>query len=235
MKKAFINIVIPTYNASKSIRLLVSQLEKALADYDLTIILVDDASADNTTSIIEVLAKEYGNILYHFSQVNKGQQASLRIGLKMLTTPCEYVVTMDDDLQNPVEMVEKLIEKIQLGFDLVYAIPVANITSPQPSPSLIRRFGSKFRDALFHSFTNKPKEVQVSAFRIMTYELAVKLATSKKKYFYLSAEAFQYQIKVADICYPYVPRYAGRSSYTFGKLLLLYWKLLLTYKLKIID
>ncbi|MBR0597171.1 glycosyltransferase family 2 protein [Sinanaerobacter chloroacetimidivorans] len=229
-----INVIIPTYNASGTVRLLTEQLEKELGRYDFRILFVDDASMDDTRDIIQTLAQEYPNIDYFFARKNRGQQASLHTGLKMISEPCEYVITMDDDLQNPVSVIPSLLETMKSGYDLVYAVPVIGKEAVNPSPSFIRRLGSRFRDLLFDSFPNKPAGVRVSAFRILSYELAVKIAESKKKYFYLSAEAFQYDIRTANITYEYVPRHCGRSSYRFGKLLLVYFRLLMSYKLKLL-
>lgn len=240
----FLNVIVPTYNASGTINELVDQLEKELGQYDFRILLVDDASEDNTRELILSLAGAYSNIDYYFAPKNRGQQSSLRTGLGRMSVPCEYVVTMDDDLQNPVSVIPALIEMIQSGYDLVYAVPVFGKESgggesgtgchAPCAPSSVRRLGSRFRDLLFDSFTNKPPGIRVSAFRIMTGDLAEKLARSKKKFFYLSAEAFQYEIRAANISYEYVPRRCGRSSYHFGKLLLVYCKLLISYKLKVI-
>lgn len=228
-----IKIIIPTYNASGSIRMLVEQIVTKLGRSEFQIILIDDASTDSTRDIILSLANDFPNIDSCFVPRNKGQQSSLHTGLKRISAPCDFVITMDDDLQNPVEVIPLLIEKIKSGYDLVYAVPAVDDNSRKSAPSAFRRLGSRFRDLLFDSFTNKPPGIKVSAFRIMTYELALKIAKSKKKYFYLSAEAFQYPIRTANITYPYVPRLCGRSSYHFGKLMLVYWKLFLTYKLKL--
>ncbi len=229
-----ISIIIPTYNAAGSIRLLVEQLEKELVGYQVRIILIDDASLDNTRDIILALAKDFPNIDSCFVPKNKGQQAALLTGLKRISEPCDYVITMDDDLQNPVDVIPKLIEKIESGYDLVYAVPAVEANSRKPAPSAFRRLGSRFRDLLFDSFTNKPPGIKVSAFRIMTYALAMKIAKSEKKYFYLSAEAFRYPIRAANVPYGYVARLCGRSSYHIGKLLLVYWKLFITYKLNLV-
>ena len=244
MMTVFLNVIVPTYNASGTISELVEQLEKELGQYDFRILLIDDASEDNTRELILSLAGAYSNIDYYFAPKNQGQQASLRTGLGRMSVPCEYVVTMDDDLQNPVSVIPALIETIQSGYDLVYAVPVFGNEAggreleeerrESGAPSPVRRLGSRFRDLLFDSFTNKPPGIRVSAFRIMTGNLAEKLARSKKKFFYLSAEAFQYEIRAANISYEYVPRRCGRSSYHFGKLLLVYCKLLISYKLKVI-
>lgn len=231
--EAVIKIIIPTYNASGAIRMLVEQIVAELGRFDLQIILVDDASLDNTRDIIISLAKDFPNVDSCFISKNRGQQSSLLTGLKRISEPCDFVITMDDDFQNPVEVIPFLIEKIKSGYDLVYAVPTVERNSGNSAPSPFRRLGSRFRDLLFDSFTNKPPGIKVSAFRIMTYELAMKIAKSEKKYFYLSAEAFRYPIRAANVTYAYVPRLYGRSSYHFGKLLQMYWKLFLTYKLKL--
>ena len=241
----FLYVIIPTYNASGTIRKLAEQLEQELSGYDVRVIFVDDASQDNTREIISSLSEARPNISYFFSPKNQGQQTSLLAGLKMISEPCGYVVTMDDDLQNPVDVIPRLIEKIQQEvYDLVYAIPVAggkpgldgnprySGSCAQVTPSAFRHRwgGSRFRDLLFDRFPNKPAGVRVSSFRILTYDLAMKVAASEKKFFYLSAEAFQYKIRAANIPYEYVPRPCGRSSYHFGKLLLVYLKILISYK-----
>lgn len=231
-----ISVIIPCYNCALFIELLVEDLLRSLAKYELTLILVDDGSKDHTPAVLEDLAKAHKNIRLYPSPVNKGQQVTLLHGLIMVTEPCDFVVTMDDDLQHPVETLKKMILKIQEGYDLVYGIPIHESHQTQgqqgnATPSFFRRIGSRFRDGLFNSFLHKPKDIQVSAFRIFTYDLARKLAASRKKYFYLSAEAFQYSIRVANVSYPYRPRHSGQSSYTTKRLLLLYWRLLVSYRL----
>lgn len=230
----FMTIIIPTYNASGTIRLLAEQLEQELAGYNFRLLLIDDASTDNTREIILSLAESCPNIDYFFAPKNRGQQASLLTGLRMLTGPCRFVLTMDDDLQNPASVIPSLIQEIESGYDLVYAVPVSGGNKRDEAPSLIRRLGSRFRDRLFDSFGNKPPEVKVSSFRIFTCELAMKISKSDRKFFYLSAEAFRYPIRSSNITYEYVPRHSGRSSYHLGKLLVLYLKIFLSYKLKLI-
>jgi undecaprenyl-phosphate 4-deoxy-4-formamido-L-arabinose transferase len=237
----FLHVVIPAYNASGTVRQLAEQLERELGGYDFRVTFVDDASRDNTREIISAMAETWPNINYFFSPKNQGQQASLLAGLRRISEPCRFVVTMDDDLQNPVHVIPRLIEKIQEGYDLVYAAPAAGgepgsgensrRTGPraQGAPPAFRRLGSRFRDLLFDRFPNKPAGLRVSSFRILTWDLAMKVAASEKKFFYLSAEAFQYNIRAANITYEYVPRPCGRSSYHFGKLLLVYLKILISY------
>lgn len=230
MKNFSISVIIPTYNASGSLPLLVQQIERLLPDFNLSIVLVDDCSNDNTPDIITSLAKEYGNITYHFSTTNKGQQASLLTGLNMVKKPCDFVVTLDDDFQNPPEEILTLLEEIQKGYDLVYAIPLLSNQDKQKHVSILRQLGSHLRNRLFDSFINKPAGIKVSAFRILTNELAEKIAGSQKKYFYLSAEAFQYKIKVSNVFYSFTPRPCGKSSYNLIRLLAVYLRLFTTYK-----
>lgn len=232
MNKQSINIIIPTYNSSKSIGILKEEIFNVLKGEDFHIIFVDDASKDETQSIIASMAKENDNIKYEFLRENRGQQEAVRKGLWLIRKDCDLIVTMDDDMQNPAFVIKNLIDEINKGFDMVYAISERDLKQLQIHPPIYRRIGSKLRDALFSSFLNKPLNIRVSAFRIITYELACRIRASEKEFFYLSAEAFSYKIKVANIYYPYVKRHSGESSYNLLKLSKLYLKIIYYYKIK---
>lgn len=232
MSNLSLNIVIPTYNAEATLPLLTAEIFSVLPEDRVAIFFVDDASRDNTREVIRQLACRYDSIYYRFSETNRGQQASLKIGLEMIPEECDYVITMDDDLQNPVSLIPELLQQIQTGYDMVYAVPEKKAEGIQAQPTLYRRIGSRFRDLLFESFLNKPAGVQVSSFRIMTRDLAKKVSASEKKFFYLSAEALQHKIRVGNIFYSYIPRQSGKSSYDLFKLVALYLNIIYSYKLK---
>ena len=232
MRKLHLYIIVPTFNGEATVGLLAEQLLHVLGQHQVTLLFVDDASQDNTRDVIRNLAEKHDAILYSFSDENQGQQASVRIGLSMISRDCDYVITMDDDMQNPVSVIPEMVKQIQSGYALVYAISEKDGTEIHIYPPLYRRIGSHLRDRLFESFLNKPAGIQVSSFRIMTQELAAKVSTSEKKFFYFSAEALQYKIKVGNVFYPFTPRHSGRSSYRLLKLIKMYLNIIYTYKLK---
>lgn len=254
-----VQIVIPAYRSAVTIGPLIKALLEVLNDYPLKILIVDDCSTDGTRDEILRLAAKHPQVQYYFSHQNNGQQESLRVGLRLADPSFQYVVTMDDDGQHPAEVVPLLLEKAQQGFDLVYAVPYTEgyfadknrdsttrrslitkcgfITERHfhMSRSPMRIAGSFLRDVLFSFFINKPKGIRVSSFRVMTRALAETSAASCKRYFYLSAEAFQYPLTAANIYYPYQERASGRTGYTAGKLVQVYLRLLFTYKIKILP
>lgn len=116
-----ISIVIGIYNEAFLVKELVARLcavFKTMArNYE--IIFVDDGSSDATPTLIEELRSENACIkLIQFSR-NFGQVPALRAGLIHATG--DTVIVMDGDLQDLPEEIPRLIEKLEEGFDIVYA------------------------------------------------------------------------------------------------------------------
>ena len=116
-----ISVVIPVYgcrNALKELynRLLVS-LKKITNDYE--IILVNDNCPQNSWEIIQEICKEDKNVIGIEMSRNFGQMKAILAGLDNATG--DYVVVMDCDLQDKPEEIEKLYNKINEGYDIVFA------------------------------------------------------------------------------------------------------------------
>src|SRR3989304_895559 len=108
MKK--ISIVIPVYNSEDSISKLVEHLIISLKDiYILEIVLVDDCSKDNSENICINLNRRFkGIVKFYFLSKNVGEHNAVMAGLNQVTG--DFAVIMDDDFQNPVSEVIKLID-----------------------------------------------------------------------------------------------------------------------------
>jgi dolichol-phosphate mannosyltransferase len=83
------------------------------------ILLVEDYSPDNSREIIREICAEDPHVKGIFLSRNFGQQAALNAGFDQSTG--DYVVTLDCDLQNPPAQIKDLYEKIQEGYDIVFA------------------------------------------------------------------------------------------------------------------
>jgi len=222
-----IEIIIPVYNGEKTLILLTERIYSSLSGQPVRLLFVDDGSRDRSRDLILELQQRYTNIRSHFHRENQGQQQAVLRGLSMIQADSDYVVTMDDDLQNPPELLPRLLAEIRQGRDLVYGVPEG-----QRGP-LYRRIGSRMRDLLFTLLLGKPRGVEVSAYRIMTQELARKIAEAPGSFFYFSAEAFRHKpLRAAHILYPYSPRLHGTSSYDLPKLARLYGRILYHYVIR---
>lgn len=117
-----ISVAIPCYKSSKTISKVVEDIVKTIKakeNYSYQIILVNDYPSDNTFDVIkELCAKDYNIIGVNLSR-NYGQTAAKMAAISYFNG--DVLVFMDDDGQHPVEYIFKLVEKIQEGYDAVYA------------------------------------------------------------------------------------------------------------------
>lgn len=115
-----ISCVVPVYNSELTLPTLVEKLCQALPKLaaQWEIILINDGSTDQSWHVICNLAKKHANLRGINLMRNYGQHNALLCGIRA----CSYqiTVTLDDDLQNPIDEMEKLILKIDEGSDLVY-------------------------------------------------------------------------------------------------------------------
>ena len=217
-----LGVVIPVYRGGGTIGGVVEALYRFAEARRLAcrLVLVEDMSGDGSREEVLKLAERYTGVTAVLPEQNVGQQRALLMGLQALKD-CDLVATMDDDGAHPVELLDALMEGIRQGAQLCYAVPVRKGYSP------LRRVGSLLRDALFSISTGKPRGIKVSAFRVMTGDLARRLRAEPDGFIYLSAAAFAHRPKASFIPYEAGPQAA--SSYTFSKLMRLYAGLVLHY------
>lgn len=117
-----ISIVIPVYNEESSLEELNSRLHKTLGDItqDYEIIYVNDASVDNSLSImLEFYKKDKRVKIVNLSR-NFGHQSALTAGIECASGDC--VILIDADLQDCPEAILDFYTKWREGYDVVYAI-----------------------------------------------------------------------------------------------------------------
>jgi dolichol-phosphate mannosyltransferase len=113
-------IIIPTYNESENLSLLINTIEEVLKGKKFKIIIVDDKSTDGTALKAKRLNEIYGNIVVYERQKKEGIGSAIRKGMEIALSfkDTKHIVTMDGDMQhNPTE-VSRLVEEAS-NVDLV--------------------------------------------------------------------------------------------------------------------
>lgn len=217
-----LGVVIPVYRGKDTVDAVVEELYAfAKANHlPCRVVLVEDHGGDGSRKAVIAAAAHHGGVTCVLNGGNTGQQKATYLGLQQVLD-CDAVATMDDDGEHPAGLLSEMLKKIKQGYDLCYAVPV------RAGSPLFRRVGAALRDMLFSLCTKKPRGVKVSAYRVMTGELARKLAAEADGFIYLSAAAFRHKPRVA--CVYYEAPTSRRSSYTVKKLLRLYIGLLSHY------
>lgn len=121
MKK--ITLLIPSYNESASIELLLERLDRvtsSLNKYTFEYLFINDGSTDNTLAILKEEAKNHPLISYLDLSRNFGKETAMLAGLDYARG--DAVVILDADLQHPPEVIEEMITYWEMGFEDVYAV-----------------------------------------------------------------------------------------------------------------
>src|SRR6185436_11737146 len=115
-----LSIVVPVYNGASTIGDLVNALRALDIDGGLEIVLSVDGSPDNSLEVCKKLAAETGAPVTVLGlSRNYGEHNAVMAGLSRARSA--FVITMDDDLQNPPEEVKRLFEHARDGgYDAVY-------------------------------------------------------------------------------------------------------------------
>lgn len=236
-----LGIIIPVYRPRESIGILTDRIRELFSEkLTLRICIVDDSGRPETAAFLAGICRSPETAILVLDR-NYGQQAATLCGLEHLD-PCRYYATIDDDLEQPPEMLAALYDTIRQGYDIVYGVPAVS------RRSLYRRAGSHMRDGLFSLFLGVPEGVRVSSLRIMTAGLVKEACRLKPNgFFYLSASVFKGSARpVRAVSIPYRSESNGRkdwnralsqkkssekiiSGYSALSLLRLYTKLFLNY------
>lgn len=155
-----ISVVVPVYNSSMILPLLVKELEAVLPNCSnrFELILVNDASPDQSWQTITEIARERTWVHGIDLMRNVGQHNALLCGIR--AAKYEIIGTIDDDLQNPPAEIPRLLEKLDDGFDVVYGIP------EHEQHGLFRDLASKITKLVLQNAMSAEIAGNISSFRV---------------------------------------------------------------------
>lgn len=213
MKKK-VSFVIPCYRSEHTVGHVVAEIcetMKGLEQYDLEIILVNDCSPDGTWAAIRRLCQEDDRVRGISFARNFGQHAALMAGLRQ--SEGEYVVCLDDDGQTPADEVEKLLDKLEEGYDAVYA------SYAHKRHSLFRNLGSKVNELMTRIMLDKPRELYISSYFAVRRFVVEDMVRYENSYPYVIGLVLRATKNITNVEVDHREREEGSSGYTLKKLL----------------
>ena len=192
--KVLLSIIIPVYNSEKTIAALVDKLFlETRESCELEIVLVNDQSKDNSEAVCIKLNEKYTPRLKFYSLAkNVGEHNAVMAGLNQMSG--DYAVIMDDDFQNPVSEVIKL-----LDYALNHDVDVVYTFYEKKQHSYFRNLGSSFNNTVATIMLKKPKDLYLSSFKLLNR--------------YLVNEIIRY-----DLPFPYIDGLILRTTSRIGKI-----------------
>ena len=209
-----ISFVIPVYNEAANIPLLYKELTLMLLEvpYSHEFIFVDDGSNDESLVLIKQLAQLNADVFYIELSRNFGHQYALKAGLDLSNGDC--VVSMDCDLQHPPQVVKKLIEKWEEGFDVVYTR-----RNQDKKLSWLKRKTSAFFYALLNRISDLKLENGTADFRLMNRNVLNAFAHLNESELFIRGLIKWAGFRQTAINYDPQERYSGDSKYNLKKML----------------
>ena len=209
-----VSFVIPCYRSEHTVTAVAEEIKTTMASlpkYEWELVLVNDCSPDGTFRVIRELAEQDARITAVDLAKNFGQHAALMCGMRH--TDGDVVVCLDDDGQTPADEVGKLLEKIEEGYDVVYA------SYEQKKESGFRRFGSDVNRRMTEIMLAKPKELELTSYFAARRFIIDEMLRYEHCYPYVMGLVLRSTKRICNVPVRHRARQTGASGYTLSKLL----------------
>jgi len=209
-----VSFVIPCYRSEKTIGAVTEEIKNtmaALSGYEYEIVLVNDSSPDGTFKTISALAEGDKHITAIDLAKNFGQHAALMCGMRH--TKGDVIVCLDDDGQTPADEVGKLLEKIEAGYDVVYA------SYGQKQHSGFRNLGSALNARMTEIMLGKPRELSLTSYFAAKRFIIDEMLRYENAFPYVMGLVLRSTKNICNVPVNHRAREEGQSGYNLGKLI----------------
>jgi len=218
-----LSIVVPVYNGAATVGRLVEALSALSVDGGLEIVLVYDGSPDNSLAVCQALAETATvplTVVEHSR--NYGEHNAVMSGFRHARGA--YIITMDDDLQNPPEEVVRLYDACRLGgHEVVYTFYA------DKKHESWRNLGSRFNGWVADRLLDKPKGLYLSSFRCLSAFVARTITAYEGPFVYVDGLILQVTQKIGTLQVNHLARAEGQSNYTLRRLVNLWLAMALNF------
>lgn len=208
-----ISLVVPVFNEEEAVPIFYQTVreDKFLSDKVVEIIFINDGSADNTVSEVKTIITQDANVvLVNFSR-NFGKEPALFAGLEYASG--DVVVPIDVDLQDPIQLIESMYQKITEGYEVVLAK-----RADRSSDSFLKRKTAELFYKV-HNFMSKPPiEPNVGDFRMMTKAVVDEIIKLPETQLFMKGVLSWVGFNTAVVTYKRDNRVAGETKFNGWKL-----------------
>jgi glycosyltransferase involved in cell wall biosynthesis len=219
-------IVIPCYNEQEVLPIVFEKLLPYLSTLikknkiasDSFLYCVDDGSNDRTWELISQWHKQSHHLKGLKLTRNTGHQNAILAGLTRVRKICDCAITIDADLQDDIEAIEKMLDAFAQGNDIVYGV-----RQSRTKDSFFKRITA----SLFYKIMKKSGADVMSNhgdFRLLSSRALATLTKFKERNLFLRGIFPLMGYQVAYVYYDRNCRVAGESKYTLRKMFGLAWE-----------
>ena len=203
-----ISVIVPVYKEAKNIKPFLNRMEKTLekisSNYEIIFSL--DPSPDNTAEVIEEEIKRNPRIKLIIFSRRFGQPAATIAGI--LYCRGKSCVVIDVDLQDPPELIQEMHEKLNDGYEVIYAK-----RRSRKGETLIKRMIAFIGYKVINGLSDVKIPTNTGDFRIMTRRVIEELRRLNESHGFLRGLVAYVGFKQTFIEYDRDERYSGKGNY----------------------
>lgn len=209
-----ISILIPAYNEEEVLQHLYERLGKLAQQthaYDFEFLFVNDGSRDHTLEIIKTYAEKDKRVAYVNLSRNFGKEIAMIAGLDHVAG--DATVIIDADLQDPPELIPKMIKYWEDGYDDVYAR-----RNSRAGETWFKKVTSETFYKVLQKSTNVPIQQDTGDFRLLDERCVQALRKFRESQRYTKGMFSWIGYRKKEILYDRDPRAAGETKWNYWKL-----------------
>lgn len=207
------SIVVPIWNEEQVIPELYRRVLEVMAQVDATweLICVNDGSRDNSLPLLLDLHKQDQRVkVIDFSR-NFGHQVAITAGADFAEG--DAVIVMDADLQDPPEVVLKMIAKWREGYEVIYAM-----RAKRAGETWFKLTTARYFYRLLRQITDVEIPVDTGDFRLMDRRVVLAMRQLREKHRFMRGLSSWVGFRQTGVEYERAERYAGETGYPLRKM-----------------
>lgn len=234
MDKPVVFVVIPCYNEADCLRETTKRLKSKFSalisartiSKKSKVVYVDDGSKDSTWSIIEEINANDPTFIGIKLSRNRGHQNALLAGLMYAKEYADAVISMDADLQDDINAIDKMLAKFNMGYEIVYGV-----RSERKKDSFFKRHTAQ---CFYKIMKLLGVDIIYNAadYRLMSKRALKELENYNEVNLFLRGIVPLIGLKWSTVSYKRDKRFAGKSKYPFKKMLSFAWDGVTSFSIK---
>ena len=212
MKLKLISFIIPCYNSEKTVGSVIDGIREKVGErneYDYEIIAINDGSPDGVINVLEDIAASDTKVKVIDLAKNSGKHTAVLVGYKFAEG--EFVVSLDDDGQCPIENLWDLIAPLEEGHDMAMAKYECK------KEASYKKFGSVVNHRVSQILLDKPGELRFTNFIARQKYICKAMSEYNNIFPYLEGLSLRITRDITLVPMQEKPRLHRKSNYTFRK------------------
>ncbi len=206
-----LSIVVPIHNESANIPVLLERLSKALDTFSFEVVFVDDGSRDDSLSVLKRAASQDPRLKVISFSRNFGHQIAVTAGMEYASG--KAIVIIDADLQDPPEVIPKMVAKWKEGVDIVYG---------QRDQRLGETWMKKLTASGFYRLIAQLTTFQIPLdtgdFRLVSRRVVNAFLSMPERRRFVRGMFSWVGFRQAGVSYSRETRHSGKTNYTYTKM-----------------